>query len=109
MSEKSIYTVTNFQDEDGKFRGVVSNLSDRGILWTSSTYSNPERAEREAVSQFRKALYECNHKWGKWSDEHSEDTSWGGIEYISQCECDACGLVQYHTDSRSRYDSDRDY
>lgn len=105
---KSLYTVTSYIDEDGKHRGVVSNMSDRGILWTNKTYDKAEYAERHAVQEFRKALYECNHKWGKWSEEHSEDTSWGGIEYISSCECEACGLTQYHTDSHSRYDSDRD-
>jgi hypothetical protein len=109
MSDKPLYTVASYQDEGGKFRGVVSNMSDRGILWTTSTYANAERAEREAVSQFRKALYECNHKWGKYSDEHSEDTSWGGIEYISTCECEHCGLTEYHIDDRSRYDAERDY
>jgi hypothetical protein len=106
---KSLYTVSSYEEESGKFRGIVSNIGDRGILWTTSTYSNAERAERNAAQQFQKALFQCNHKWGKWSDEHSEDTSWGGIEYVSQCECENCGLVQYSFDDRSRYDQDRDY
>jgi uncharacterized protein YcbX len=108
MSERPLYTVSSYQDEDGKFRGVVSNSGDRGILWTKSTYSNAKRAENEAALQFRKALYTCNHKWDSWSEEHSEDTSWGGIEYITSHECEKCGLTEYNITDRSQYDIDFD-
>jgi hypothetical protein len=61
MSDKPLYTVASYQDEGGKFRGVVSNMSDRGILWTTSVSETPCGYAAQVGNQ-RKILKRCQ-RW----------------------------------------------
>jgi hypothetical protein len=88
--------VSSYQEADKKYRGIIIGSDERAILWTKQSFKLPETAHRHARAEFLGALYDCQHVWGKWSDEHSEDTAWGGSEYVSTCDCESCGLRRYN-------------
>jgi hypothetical protein len=91
-----MYQASCYEEKDGKFRGIVVGTDDRPVLWTGETFKNETTAKRYARLKFEDALYKCNHQWGEWTEEHSEDTEWGGTEYISSCDCKKCGLRNYN-------------
>lgn len=99
-----MYEAKNYQEKDGSFRGIVVGTDDRPVIWTKGTFKRETTANRYARQAFEDALYKCNHQWGKWSEEHSEDTAWGGAEYISSCDCEKCGLRNYNIGDRPSED-----
>jgi excinuclease UvrABC ATPase subunit len=96
----TIFKADCFKDTDGKFRGIVVGSDDRAVIWTRETHKTEERAKRYARAQFMGAIYDCQHQWGEWSQEHSEDTSWGGAEYVSAQECEKCGLHRWNVSDK---------
>lgn len=91
----SMFTAKNYEEKDGKFRGIVVGTDDRPIIWTKETFKRESTANRYAWQAFEDALYKCNHDWETWSDEYHEDTAFGGAEYIKTCDCKKCGLRNY--------------
>lgn len=92
----TIFKSSYFKDTDGNFRGIVVGYNDRAVIWTRETHKTEERAMRYARAAFIGAIYDCNHEWDEWSEEHAEDTEFGGVEYISGCECKKCGLHRWN-------------
>lgn len=105
MSEKNLlYKAESYQEKDGMFRGVIVGADERPVIWTERTFKTSEQAERNARGIFRRAIFHCNHEWSLLGDEHSEDTEFGGTEYVSHSDCKKCGLRRWEVNDRSIYE-----
>ena len=96
----NLYETKSYEETTGVFRGIVVGSDDRPVIWTKETYKKDIHARRYANLAFQDALYKCVHEWDEWTEEHAEDTAFGGTEYISSCDCKRCGLRNYNIADR---------
>jgi hypothetical protein len=96
--------IDTVMNHDHQYIGVVFfDNSDQDALIMTELHPTRKRAKREAISQFKKALFECSHQW-KDEGEYSEDNAWGGIDYVHTSTCKNCGLHNTTRSDRSIYE-----